>query len=153
MHGSRRFLLALSLVTLSVSVFAAAPLTLDDLMKMSGKVIAKGSNIDPVGQFGLKTYRVEELTLNPPVAVIDGQTINAAKAWRITVSGAQIPIRSLAATITLDGVDLRPAMEKDDLSEITSITFDPSLVHNGAPISVSYGGDDPTRLPETLTIK
>ena len=80
MHGSRRFLLFLSLVALSLSAYAAAPLTLDELMKMSGKVIAKGSNIDPVGQFGLKTYRVEELTLNPPVAVIDGQTINAAKA-------------------------------------------------------------------------
>lgn len=153
MHGSRRFLLILPLLAFSFSAFGATPLTLSDLMALSGKVIAKGSNIDPVGLFGLKTYRVEELTLNPPVVTVDGQTINAAKAWRVTVSGSQIPIRSVAATITLDGVDLRPAMEKDDLSEITSITFDPSLVHNGAPISVSYGGDDPTRLPETLTIK
>lgn len=153
MHGSRRFLLVLSLLAVSVSMYAAPPLTLDDLMTMSGKVIAKGSNISPVGQFGFKTYRVEELTLNPPKAIVDGQTINASKAWRITVSGSQIPVRSLAATITLDGVDLRVAIEKDDLSEITSITFDPSLIHNGATFVVSYGGDDPTALPETLTIK
>src|SRR6266545_4261233 len=85
----------MTLVALIVSVVSAygqSVLTLEDLMNMPGKNIGKGSNTNPVGQFGVKSYHLEELTLTAPV-IVDGQTINAPKAWRISITGGPFPVR------------------------------------------------------------
>ncbi len=141
---TRAFLIAVFL--LLVAAAAAQALTLEDLINMPGKVIGKGSNTSPVGQFGVKSYKVEELTLSEPV-IVDGQTINAAKAWRVTINGGPFPVRAQAAVISIGGVELRAAIEKGDLSEVATITFDDSMLRNGATITLSYG-EDSTELPE-----
>jgi hypothetical protein len=123
-------------------------LTLDDLMNMSGKTIAKGSNTTPVGQLGIKSYHIEELTLTAPV-LIDGQTVNAAKAWRVSITGGPFDVRSQAAIVTVNGTDLRAASESKDLSEVSGITFDDSMIVNGATITLSYG-DDKNDVPEKV---
>ncbi|HEV8659679.1 MAG TPA: hypothetical protein VGS96_13785 [Thermoanaerobaculia bacterium] len=141
----------MTLVALIVSVVSAygqSFLTLEDLMNMPGKTIGKGSNTNPVGQFGVKSYHLEELTLTAPV-IVDGQTINAPKAWRISITGGPFPVRAQAAIIAVGGVDLRVGVEKGDLSEVAAITFDDSMLRNGATITLSYG-EDSTDVPDKL---
>src|SRR5438128_9548288 len=103
MRTARRFRVFLLLVPLLILASASAyALTLEDLLKMPGKVLGKGSNTAPVGQFGVKSYKLEELTLSEPV-IIDGETINPSKAWRVTINGGPFPVRAQAAVITIDG--------------------------------------------------
>ncbi len=141
-----RVLVVVVCLLLASSLYAS---TLEDLLNMPGTVLAKGSNSLPVGQFGVKSYKVEELSLSEPV-VIDGQTINAVKAWRVTINGGPFPVRDQAAVISIGGVDLRPALEVSDLSAVATITFDQSMLTNAAVITLSYG-EDTTVLPEKLT--
>ena len=124
-------------------------LTLEDLVNMPGKTIAKGSNTTPVGQLGIKSYHIEELTLTAPV-LVDGQTVNAQKAWRVSITGGPFTVRSQAAVITVGSTDLRTAVETKDLSEVAAITFDNSMIVNGATISLSYG-DDKTDVPDKVS--
>ena len=132
----------------AVAVYGQSFLTLEDLINMPGKNIGKGSNTNPVGSFGVKSYHLEELTLTEPV-IVDGQTINAQKAWRISITGGPFPVRAQAATISVGGVDLRTAIESDDLSEVAAITFDDSMLVDGATITLSYT-DDGTDVPDKL---
>ena len=132
----------------AVAVYGQSFLTLEDLINMPGKNVGKGSNTNPVGQFGVKSYHLEELTLTAPV-IVDGQTINAQKAWRISITGGPFPVRAQAATISVGGVDLRTAIESDDLSEVAAITFDDSMLVDGATITLSYT-DDGTDVPDKL---
>jgi hypothetical protein len=141
----------MTLITVILSVVVAygqSFLTLEDLMNMPGQTIGKGSNTNPVGQFGVKSYHLEELTLTAPV-IVDGQTINAQKAWRISITGGPFPVRAQGATISVGGVDLRTAVENGDLSEVAAITFDDSMLRNGATITLSYA-DDGTNVPDKL---
>lgn len=151
-----RLLLALSLVTSLASLFnssaGAAQTTYSDLFTMNGKVIAKGTNTNPVGPNGIKTYRIEELTLAPQTQlVVDGTTIQASTAWRITIVGTSFQPRDLPGIISIDSTDLRPAQESTALNEISAITFDKSLIHDGATIALSYG-QDRTQLPERVKL-
>ena len=141
-----RVLIVAVCLLLASSLYAS---TLEDLLNMPGTVLGKGSNNLPVGQFGVKSYKVEELTLTEPV-IVDGQTINAAKAWRVTINGGPFPVRDQAAVISVGGADLMPAREGTDLSVVATITFDQSMLTNGAVITLSYG-EDTTVLPEKLT--
>ena len=148
MDFARKTLVTLIVFLAAFGGYGQTFLTLEDLMNMSGKTIGKGSNTNPVGQFGVKSYHLEELTLTAPV-VVDGQTINAAKAWRISITGGPFPVRAQGAIIAVGGVDLRIAVEKGDLSEVAAITFDDSMLRSGATITLSYGGDG-TDVPDKL---
>ena len=126
-----------------------------DLQTSEGKTLAEGRNTTPVGPYQLKTYRIEELTPPQPIEVmVSGQTIQAQKAWRVTVTGGPFHLRALWYTIWIDDTLLGRAMESEDLSEISVITFDQTMLHNGAIIAVSYGtsGEDRTELPEQLSL-
>lgn len=152
MRRQRLFLLSLCLLLLSsASLHAQTVLTLEDLFNMPGKNISKGSNTTPVGTAGVKSYHLDELTLTAPV-VIDGQTINATKAYRLSITGGPFPVRSQVAVISVNGNDLKNARESADLSEITAITFDDSFLTTGSTISLSWG-EETTVLPEKLTGK
>lgn len=142
-----RFSLVLTcLLVLGVPGYGQSVLTLEDLMKMSGKTIGKGSNTNPVGAYAVKSYHVEELTLTAPV-LIDGQTVNAAKAWRISITGGPFPVRSQAAVISVGGTALRNAVENEELSKMVAITFSDAMLTNGATITLSYG-EETTEVPE-----
>ncbi len=130
-------------------------LTVTDLLKLPGKVLAKGKNTSPVGQFKLLNYRVEELALPRSMKVeLNGQQVEVNKAWRVTVTGGPFPVRALPAVIWIDDQIVGYGVENDRLSAITAITFDPSLLRDGAAISLSYGEEKEgrARLPEKLNL-
>jgi hypothetical protein len=130
-------------------------LTLANLLKLPGKVLGEGSNTRPVGQFRLLKYRVEELHLPRSMKVeLHGQKVEVDKAWRVTVIGGPFPVRALPAVIWIDDQIVGHGVENERLSEITAITFDQSLLSDGATISLSYGEDKDSRvmLPEKLDL-
>ena len=142
-----RFSLILTcLLFLAVNGHGQSVLTLEDLVNMPGKTIGKGSNTNPVGAYAVKSYHVEELTLTAPV-LVDGQTVNATKAWRISITGGPFPVRSQAAVISVGGTALRTAIENEELSAIVAITFSDAMLTNGATITLSYG-EETTEVPE-----
>jgi len=130
-------------------------LTVVDLLKLQGKVLAEGKNTRPVGQFNLLSYRVEELQLPRSMKVeVKGQQVQVDKAWRITVTGGPFPVRALPAVIWIDDQIAGHGVENERLTEIRAVTFDHSLLRTGATISLSYGEDkdDRVRLPEKLNL-
>jgi hypothetical protein len=144
--------LVCSIAELSRSSLRAAQTSYSDLFTMNGKVVAKGTNTIPVGPDGVKTYRIEELTLPAGTQItVDGTTIRANTAWRITVLGTAFSPRDLPPIVSIDSTDLRPAQENTDLTEIAAITFNRALIHDGATISLSYGTER-AQLPERVTL-
>jgi hypothetical protein len=130
-------------------------MSIADLLKLPGKMLGKGSNSRPVGQFKLLTYRAEELSLPRPITVeIGGRTTQVDKAFRLTVTGGPFPVRSLPPVIWVDDTVLGTGIENEQLNEITVITFDHSLLREGGTISLSYGESKEGRmaLPEKLNL-
>lgn len=133
------------------SVFAQA----EDLYRTKGTVIAEGKNTTPVGDLKLKTYRIEEVKLSHPTYVeINGRNVEVDRAYKVTIIGEAFPVRALPGIIWIDETPLKWAQESEDLSEVTAITYDRSLLRNGAAISFSFGEqkDSYTTLPEKLNL-
>ncbi|HYT65803.1 MAG TPA: hypothetical protein VEL51_05255 [Vicinamibacterales bacterium] len=129
-----------------------AQLNYADLFQLNGKVIAKGSSTNPVGPYGVKTYRIEELTLAPGTKInVNGTTVEALTAWRVTIVGTSFQVRDLAAVISIDSTNLLPAQESTDQQEISAITLTRTLIHDGATIALSYG-EERTQVPETVKL-
>ena len=126
-----------------------------DLMKLQGRLLSEGRNSQPIGPLKLIKYRVEELSLPQSVRVeIGGKTAVVDKAWRVTIIGGPFPVRALPPVIWIDDLPLGYGAENEQLSEISIITFDRSLLREGAAIALSYGEskDARTELPEKLTL-
>ena len=125
------------------------------VMKTKGKLIAEGRNATPVGQFKLKTYRVEEISLPKSVPVErEGKLVNVDRAWRVTVTGGPFPVRALPAMIWIGEVAIGNGVENEQLSEVSVLVFDRSLLREGAAIALSYGESKQNReeLPEKLRL-
>jgi len=141
-----------SIASLSGSSLRAAQTTYSNLFTMTGTVIAKGTNTNPVGPNGVKTYRIEELTLPAGTQImVEDTTVQAKTAWRVTILGTAFSPRDLPPVVSIDSTDLRPAQESTDLTQVSAITFDRSLIHDGAIISLSYGTER-TQLPERVKL-
>ena len=130
---------------------------MSDLLKMSGKVIAESDSPRATGKLKVKNYRIEELTLPAAVEVeVDGKRVEVSRAFRVTVTGGPFPVRALPAVLWIDDVAVGYGVESEDLDAITAITFDASLLREGATLYVSYGDkekkDDRTALPEKLKL-
>ncbi|HEX8151002.1 MAG TPA: hypothetical protein VF591_27715 [Pyrinomonadaceae bacterium] len=130
---------------------------MSDLLKMSGKVIAESNAPAPAGRLKVKNYRVEELTLPAPVsAEVGGRRVEVSRAFRVTVTGGPFPVRALPAVVWIDDVAVGYGVESEDLDAITAVTFDASLLRDGATLYVSYGDkenkEDRTALPERLKL-
>lgn len=126
-----------------------------DLMKTQGKLLSEGRNAQPVGPLKLTRYRVEELSLPQSIKVeLGGRTVQIDKAWRVTVIGGPFQVRALPPVVWIDDVPLGYGAENDQLSEISVITFDRSLLRDGAAIALSYGENKDARveLPEKLSL-
>jgi len=126
-----------------------------DLMKLPGRLLSEGRNSQPTGPLKLTKYRVEELSLPQSARVeIRGRTVEVDKAWRVTVIGGPFQVRALPPVIWIDDLPLGYGAENEQLSEISTITFDRSLLREGATISLSYGESKNARmeLPEKLTL-
>lgn len=161
----KRYLMRLSLVGLLISmsmilldssaVFCQASERLD-LYKTKGTIIAEGKNTNSVGDLKLKTYRVEEVQLPTAMNVnVNGRNLEVNRAYKVTITAGfpgAIPVRDLPAIIWIDDTPLKYAQESEDLSEVTAITYDRSLLRDGAEIAFSFGEKTGsyTVLPEKL---
>jgi hypothetical protein len=140
---------------------AAAPAqepNLGDILKLPGRVIARGSNTRPTGKFKLKSYRIEEVTLSQPVGVeIRGRGEQVTSAFRITVIGGPFPVRAMPSVIWVGDEAVGFGVESEDLDEITAVTFDRSLLREGSSLYLSYGDkdnkEDRSKLPEKLKLE
>ena len=130
---------------------------MSDLLKMPGKVIAESNAPAAAGRLKVKNYRVEELQLPAPVSVeVGGKRAEVSRAFRVTVTGGPFPVRALPAVVWVDDEAVGFGVESEDLDRITAVTFDGSLLREGATLYVSYGDKENkegrTALPEKLKL-
>ena len=130
---------------------------MSDLLKMPGKVIAESDAPAAAGKLKVKNYRVEELQLPAPVSVeVRGKRAEVSRAFRVTVTGGPFPVRALPAVVWIDDEPVGYGVESEDLDAITAVTFDDSLLREGATLYVSYGDKENkegrTALPEKLKL-
>jgi hypothetical protein len=130
---------------------------MSDLLKMPGKLVAESNAAAPAGRLKVKNYRVEELQLPAPVsAEVGGKRVEVSRAFRVTVTGGPFPVRALPAVVWIDDEAVGFGVESEDLDAITAVTFDASLLREGATLYVSYGDKenkaDRTALPERLKL-
>ncbi len=130
---------------------------MSDLLKMPGKVVAESDSPTAAGKFRVRNYRVEELTLPAPVEVsVGGRRVETSRAFRVTVTGGPFPVRALPPVLWIDDTAVGFGVESEDLDSITAVTFDASLLREGATLYLSYGDKenkaDRTALPEKLKL-
>jgi hypothetical protein len=136
---------------------ATQEVTVTDILKLEGRVIGEGTNAKAVGHHKLKSYRVEEVTLPRMQEVkIKGETRSVGKAYRLTIKGESFPVRAMPAVIWVDDTAIGYGIESEDLTEITVITYDETVLAEGATIYLSYGDknnkEDRAPLPEKLKL-
>ena len=119
---------------------ALAQQNLREIVKLPGKLLTETKTDGPTSDLKLTGYRIEEVTLPRSVTTqINGQQVTANTAWRVTVTGGPFPVRAMPAVVWVDDQVVGYGIENEDLLEITAITFDRSLIRDGAVISLSYG--------------
>ena len=131
-------------------------LPLRQIIKLPGKLLAETKTTGPIGDLKLTGYRVEEVTLSQSIATqVRGQQVNANKAWRVTVTGGPFAVRAMPAVIWIDDQVVGYGIENETLSQITAVTFDNSLLHDGGVVSLSYGENKEgrTRISQKLQLK
>lgn len=156
----------LLLITLSSASLALAQnnstaanqeLKMSDLLKLPGKVIAEGTNNRPTEKFKAAKYRVEEVALPRSAEVqINDRRVSVNKAYRVTIVGGPFEVRAMPAVVWIGDTAIGYGVESEDLTEITAVTFDESLIVEGASIFLSYGDkknkEDRAELPEKLKL-
>ncbi len=127
---------------------------LNELLKLRGKLVAEGNvSRGVVSHPNIAGYRVEELQLPRSMSVeLHGQQVSVDRAWRITLNGGPFPVRALPAVIWIDDEIAGFGIENETLSQIRVITFDSSLIREGALISLSYGEDKDARIKPALRL-
>ncbi|MBD0370622.1 MAG: hypothetical protein ICV60_07305 [Pyrinomonadaceae bacterium] len=160
-HAGLAFGLLVLLFACASSAFAqnnqSQGLKMSDLLKLPGKVIAEGANTRPTGKFRAAKYRVEEVALPTATEVkINDRVLSVNKAYRVTVVGGPFEVRAMPAVIWINDTAVGYGVENEDLTEITAVTFDESLIVEGASIFLSYGDkknkEDRAELPEKLKL-
>lgn len=131
--------------------------TMSDLLKMPGRVIAESDAPAAVGRFKVKNYRVEELQLPAPARVeVGGKRVEVTKAFRVTLTGGPFPVRAMPAVVWVDDTAIGFGVESEDLDAITAVTFDESVLREGATLYLSYGDKENkegrSALPEKLKL-
>ena len=129
---------------------------LHQIVKLPGRLLAETKSTNAAGNPRLTGYRVEEVTLPRAVtAEVRGQQVAVNRAWRITITGGPFPVRAMPAVIWIDDQVVGFGIENEDLSQITAVTFDDSLLTDGGVVSLSYGEDKQgrVRFSEKLQLK
>jgi hypothetical protein len=139
------------------AVAAQQELTMTDLLKLPGKVLAEGTNRKAVGKFKVASYRVEEVALPQAQAVeIRGAKVRATKAFRLTLIGGPFPVRAMPPVIWIDDEAVGYGVENEDLTEITVLTYDITLLREAATLYLSYGDkknkEQRVEVPEKLRL-
>ncbi len=130
---------------------------MSDLLKLPGKVIAESDSDTAAGKLKVRNYRVEELTLPAPAEVsVGGKRVSVTRAFRVTVTGGPFPVRAMPAVVWIDDEAVGYGVESEDLDAITAVTFDDSVLREGATVYLSYGDKENkegrTALPEKLKV-
>lgn len=129
-------------------------LPLNELLKLPGKLVSEVAATRGTGSPNIRGYRIEELQLPRNINVeLHGQQVSVDRAWRITLNGGPFPVRALPAVIWIDDQIAGFGIENETLSQISAITFDGSLIREGASISLSYGEDKDARLRPAQRIR
>ena len=131
-------------------------LPLQEIVKLPGKVLAETKLAGPTSNLKLTGYRVEEVNLPRSVSTeVRGQQVEVNKAWRVTVTGGPFPVRAMPAVIWLDDQIVGYGIENPGLSQITAVTFNDSLLHDGGVVSLSYGENKEgrVRISQRLQLK
>ena len=117
-------------------------LPLRELLSAPGKLVSEAKSARPTTELNLTGYRVEEIKLPRQLNVeLHGRQVAVDKAWRVTVQGGPFAVRAMPAVIWIDDQIVGNGIENETLSQITAITFDSSLIHEGGVVSLSYGED------------
>lgn len=125
-----------------------------ELLKRPGKLVAEARSTRPHGNLQLTGFSVEEIQLPRSMTVeVQGRQSVVNKAWRVTVNGGPFPVRALPAVIWIDDQIVGNGIENETLSQITAITFDGSLIREGAVVSISYGENKESRERFTQSIQ
>jgi hypothetical protein len=131
-------------------------LSLREINKLPGRLLIQTRSDGSSADLKLTGYRIEEVTLPRTVTTqVSGQQVAADTAWRVTITGGPFPVRAMPAVIWVDDRVAGYGIENETLSEITAITFDRSLLRDGAVISLSYGEnkEDRIRFTQKLQLK
>jgi len=108
-----------------------------ELLKIPGKLLSKGTNSVPVGELKVKTYRLEEISLT---GVMDEKAQanmeRNNRAFRLTIIGESF--QSGRFIIWIGDAPLTDIIYGQ--KEITTIIYDPSVLEDGASISVTKHG-------------
>lgn len=124
-------------------------ITLSEVYKLPGRVVAKGENTKPTGYLNATTYLVEELTLPHAVEVtIRGKKKRVTRAYRVTIFGGPFHVRNIGHFIGIGGTALGFGIESMMLDSVSVTTFDRSLIRDGATLTVDH-----VELPEKLKLK
>jgi hypothetical protein len=123
-------------------------ISLSEVLKLPGRVLGRGHNSKPVGHNKVTTYLVEEVTLPHPVEVeIRGNKKRVTRAFRVTIYGGPFNLRGLGYFIGIGDKSLGMGIEHSKLDAVTAVTFDRSLLREGATLTI-----DQTELPEKLKL-
>jgi hypothetical protein len=131
-------------------------LPLRELVKLPGKVVSEAKTARQSGELKFTGYRIEELQLPRSIsAEVRGQQVVVDRAWRVTITGGPFPVRAMPAVIWIDDQIVGYGIENETLTQISAITLDNSLLHEGGVISISYGDNKETRvrLPQRIQLK
>lgn len=167
-HRMKSILLAASLLLMIFGGAAVAQaqnsasqtgqeLKVSDLLNLPGRILGEGVNNRAAGKFKVASFRIEEVDLPSSVEVeVGGQRIQASRAFRVKVTGGPFPVRAMPPVIWIDDTAVGYGVENEDLNTITVVTFDPSLLREGATIFLSYGDKedktDRVAVPEKLKL-
>jgi len=127
-----------------------------ELLKLPGKVLTDTKTTGSSGDLKLTGYRVEEVQLPRSLTIdVRGQQATVDRAWRVTITGGPFPVRAMPAVIWIDDQVAGYGIENETLTQITAITFDSSLIHEGGVVSLSYGENKEgrIRLSQKLQLK
>jgi hypothetical protein len=131
-------------------------LPLRELVKLPGKVVSEAKTARQSGELKFTGYRIEELQLPRSIsAEVRGQQVVVDRAWRVTITGGPFPVRAMPAVIWIDDQIVGYGIENETLTQISAITLDNSLLHEGGVVSISYGDNKETRvrLPQRIQLK
>jgi hypothetical protein len=131
--------------------------TMTELLKLPGQILGEGVNTKAVGKYKVASYRVEKVTLPRTMEVeVRGQKIQATHAFRVKLTGGPFAVRALPPVVWIDDTPIGYGVESEDLDAITAITFDPTLLNEGATLYLSYGDKEEkahrVALPEKLKL-
>ena len=118
-----------------------------ELLKLPGKLLTDTKTTGSSADLKLTGYRVEEVQLPRSLtADVRGQQTTVDRAWRVTITGGPFPVRAMPAVIWIDDEIAGYGIEDETLTQITAITFDSSLIHEGGVVSLSYGENKEGRI-------